>query len=169
MAKRKTSKAILLPKAASVEAPPAVPEEAKTLSQIERLARLGTDYGKVFNQESAKGLYAYYGTLTMAELQAKLKTNTLTVLERSVIVHITKINSTGKDSLNAIQYLHERVYGKVENKTEITGANGGPLRIENEAKVDLERKLTEMSEEELAEFEANLTKIKGALSGSSES
>lgn len=163
MAKRVKPKTVLPTKAESVELPPEVPVEARALSQIERIAKMGLDYGKMFDQTTAKGLYAHYSTLTVAELQAKLKTPTLTALERSVIVHLAKINSTGKDSLNAIQYLHERLFGKVENKTEITGANGGPLKVENDTKVEVERKLTEMSDEELAEFEKNLMGIKGLI------
>jgi hypothetical protein len=145
-------------------APPPVPEEAKVLSQIERIAQLANSTNALkYGPEVITGLYTHFSAMTTEELTAKLKSKTITALEKSIIVNIAKINTTGKDSMSALEYMHERIFGKMENKTSITGANGGPIQIQNKNKEVLEAKLSQMSDEELEKFEKNLSAMEALL------
>jgi hypothetical protein len=147
----------MLPKTLSVE-PPELPIEVRAMSQIERLSKMGTDCIRM-NQQSLSGVYNVLSGMSIPELQAKLKSPSLTVLERSIIIHITKISSTSKDGLDAIKYLHDRVAGKVESKLEHTGVNGGPIKMEIDAATQLERTMANMTDKEIDALEDTMNHL----------
>jgi hypothetical protein len=165
MAKKTKKKA---PVEVIAQQPPKVPEEAVVMSQIERLSKIGTDYADKLNAGTLKGLYQYFGSLTVAEISAKLKSPSLTAFERSVIIHIAKINSTSKDGMEAIKYLHDRGFGKMETKLEHTGIGGGPIKVEENVALKIERAVAKMTDAELDAFEESMFAVGSALDESDE-
>lgn len=143
------------------EEPPELPESVSNLPQINRLAQMGVDYGKVFNQETAKGMFSFYGSLTVQELQAKLNTPSITVLERTIIGAIATATGKGRDAMDAKKYIHERTFGKVENKLEHSGLGGGPIKVENENKMELV--IANMTNKELEALNESLDAVESMV------
>jgi hypothetical protein len=65
--------------------------------------------------------------------------------------------------MEAIKYLHDRSFGKLETKLEHTGAGGGAIKVESDIVLKIERTIANMTNKELEAFEETMFSVDTAL------
>lgn len=134
------------------------PIDLQVTRELDRISSM-TDYSSSLDQLSIKGMYAYYGSLSPETLTELLKDNTLSALSRTVITTFALASLKNKNSLQAIQYIHDRTFGKVEQKLELSGKNGKPIELGITKREEFKGKLKSLSKEELAELKSTIKTV----------